>query len=53
MVVSAERRLSVPCSTFETTSSRGTRLNCWKIMAQRDCHSRRAAPLSVVISVPS
>ena len=27
-VANVERRFSVPCSTFETTSIRGTRLNC-------------------------
>jgi hypothetical protein len=50
IVAKVERRFSVPCSTFETTSNRGTRLNCWKIIAHCDCHSRIARPVSAVTS---
>ena len=42
-----------PCRTFDTTSMRGTRLNCWNTIAQRLCQARIAAPLSASTSVPS
>ena len=32
---------------------RGTRLNCWKIIAQEDCQARASAPFSASTSRPS
>ncbi len=53
IVARVERAFSVPCSTLDTTSIRGTRLNCWNIIAHRACQRRLAAPFSAVTSCPS
>ena len=45
-LISVGRRLRRPSSTLVSTSRRGTRLNCWKIMAQSARQARSAAPLS-------
>ena len=42
-----------PISTLVSTSSRPTRLNCWKIMAERARHCRSSRPRSAVTSTPS
>ena len=39
-----------PINTFVMTSRRGTRLNCWKIIAQWDRHSRSARPFRALTS---
>ena len=46
-----ERWFSRPSSTLVSTSRRGTRLNCWKIMAQSRCQRRSAGPASADTSV--
>ena len=46
-----ERWFSRPSSTLVSTSRRGTRLNCWKIMAQSRCQRRSAGPASAETSV--
>src|SRR5262245_56128948 len=53
----SERQAGIPArrpiSTLVSTSSRPTRLNCWKIMAERARHCRNSRPRSAVTSVPS
>ena len=53
MVCTVVRRFRMPCRTFDATSIRGTRLNCWKIIAQDDCQVRAAAPFSASTLRPS
>ncbi|MGY4467405.1 hypothetical protein ACVWWK_003114 [Bradyrhizobium sp. LB9.1b] len=42
-----------PIRTLVRTSSRPTRLNCWKIIADRARHCRSSLPRSAVTSMPS
>ena len=44
---------SRPISTLVSTSRRPTRLNCWKIIAERARHCRSCLPRSAVTSRPS
>ena len=52
-VASIERRFSVPCRTLATTSIRGTRSTCWKIIAHCDCLRSLSRPVSAPTSSPS
>src|SRR5271166_6522633 len=47
----AETWFKRPISTLVSTSSRPTRLNCWKIIAQRERQFASAAPLRRVTSI--
>ena len=52
-VAKVDRRFKMPCSTFDATSMRGTKLNCWKIIAHWLCHARFSAPCRAKILRPS